>query len=74
MYLATIRRYEAVAGNKTIELDIPQRVTITGREDHFARAYEDVQIAIAAMRALDTAMGTAEGVIYDVMRITSRHV
>lgn len=69
MYKATIRRY--VDENKFIEIQVPQRVTITGREDHFARACEDVDMAVAGMRAMDRALGLGEHpeVIYDVIEI-----
>lgn len=65
MFNLTIRRYQHE--NVIIEVQVPQRVTITGKEDHFARAYEDAQQIIAGMRALDRALGNDEAtIIYDI--------
>lgn len=72
MFKATIRRYESVEGNKFIELDIPQRVTITGKEDFFERAYEDVCMAIRGMRQMDAALGLDKDdttIRYSIMRL-----
>lgn len=52
MFTVRIQRYTP-AVTKEVEIQIPSRVVITGKEDHFARAYEDAHMAIAGMRSLD---------------------
>jgi hypothetical protein len=53
-YMLKLRRYSPVTTMNTMySVMIPVRVTITGTEDHFARAYEDAHMVIAGMRAMD---------------------
>lgn len=58
MYIATIKCYtpaDAGTSGFTFELQIPGRVTITGDEDHWGRATDDVEVALSALRAADRA-------------------
>jgi hypothetical protein len=58
MYIATIKCYtpaDAGTSSFTFELQIPGRVTITGDEDHWGRATDDVEVALSALRAADYA-------------------
>lgn len=55
-YRCKITRYSSISGNTELEFDIPSRVTITGKEDHFARAVEDVNCIVSGLRALDRAL------------------
>ncbi len=69
MFMATIPRYDGKTTKAVaFEAQLPQRVTITGREDFFARAYDDVSVAISVMRELDRAQGV-ENIIYRVKNI-----
>lgn len=72
MFIAKIRRYHATTGNLFLQIEIPQRVTITGRENHYARAYEDAQMAIAGMRELDEKLGNADGTTYDIVSLADQ--
>lgn len=50
-----IKRY--VNGHtQTMLFLLPTRVTVTGQEDHFARACEDVDMLMLALRELDNLM------------------
>lgn len=58
MFTARINRYSSLTGDTTsMEFHLPARVTVTGKEDHFARAYEDVGCILAGLRELDRALG-----------------
>lgn len=51
MPLVTINQY--YKGNNTeFKIQIPPRVTITGNEDHFERAFQDANMIVAGMQAL----------------------
>lgn len=52
---AIIARYTN-GETKRLDFNIPQRVTITGEEDHFHRAYEDARMILIGMKALDAAL------------------
>lgn len=73
MFTATINRYQS-GRNETITLEIPSRVTITGKEDHFDRAYEDARMAVAGMMAADavTCLADEDRPIYRITRIEGR--
>lgn len=56
MPVCEIRRYNPKTGETFVfkNVCIPPRVTTTGREDHFARAYEDAGMILEGMRQRDT--------------------
>ena len=49
MKLATFNRYQDMQNTK-IEVALPDHVTITGKEDHFALAHHDAQMILCGLR------------------------
>jgi len=57
-YRLKIDRYSSKTGDTTpLDFDIPARVTITGKEDHWGRAVEDARLIIQGMQGLDLILG-----------------
>lgn len=57
-YELTLTIYDPQKGKRTEHVELlPTRVTRTGKEDHFARAYEDATIV---KRTWETAVNTTE--------------
>jgi hypothetical protein len=54
MKLAIFHRYDSKTGNATThEMALPDHVTVTGDEDHFALAYHDAKMILSGLRYAD---------------------
>jgi hypothetical protein len=59
MFICTIHRYYK-GESRRFEIQIPLVSTITGNENQFAIAYDKAEVALQALRELDTINGHVE--------------